>query len=111
MLCWNISSGISLSPTSFYNWGDNVQNVILLINEMGLKESGVLLSDTRDRSWDFGLCLWNACSPVSSLGGSISSERRYTWKESSGKTNESSDLSGKVERIGAVESGGDCSEA
>lgn len=45
------------------------KNVILLINEMGLKE-GEVLSDTRDRSWDFGVCLWNACSPVSSLGGS-----------------------------------------
>lgn len=44
-------------------------------------------------------------------GGDILSKRRCTWSESSGKTNESCDLSGKVERIGAVESGGDCNEA
>lgn len=111
MLCWNISSGISLSPTSLYNWGDNVQNIILLINEMGLKEGEALLSDACDKSWDFGVCLWNACSPVSNLGGHKSSKRRCTWSESSSKINESCDLSGKVERIGAVESGGDCSEA
>jgi len=44
-------------------------------------------------------------------GGHISSKRRCSWSESSGRINESCDLSGKVERIGAVESGGDCSEA
>ena len=69
MLCWNISSGISLSPTGLHNSGDNMQNVILLMNEMGLKEGEVLLSDSRGRAWDFGVCLWNACSPASSLGG------------------------------------------
>lgn len=111
MLCWNISSGISLSPTSLYNWGDNVQNVIWLINEMGLNEGEVLLSDTRDGSWDFGVCCGTPAAQHRVWGGDILSKRRCTWSESSSKTNESCDLSGKVERIGAVESGGDCNEA
>lgn len=69
MLCWNISSGISLSPTSLYNWGDNVRNVILLINEMGLNEGEILPSDTRDRSWDFGVFV-ERLQPSIEFGGS-----------------------------------------
>lgn len=59
----------------------------------------------------FGGCLWKVCNPTWSLGVAFGAGGDAPGRNPAPKTDGSCGLSGKGGRIGAVESGGDFSEA